>query len=202
MTVRVFAEGGGNQDRTRTAFKKALVQFFRKALGKGPQPRVEPCGSRDEACDDFCRSLENEPHTCAILLVDSEDPVAEGTAPWAHLQRRDGWRSPVQVPPDQVHLMVQCMETWFLADRQTLIDFYGREFKPDALPGYPNPEHAPKRDVMDGLVRATRMTDKGEYHKTRHGFPILERLDPAAVRARCPHAEALLSTLAARLSVS
>ena len=40
---------------------------------------------------------------------------------------------------------------------------------------------------------------KGEYHKTRHGFPILERLNPATVRARCPYADALLNLLAARL---
>jgi hypothetical protein len=52
---------------------------------------------------------------------------------------------------------------------------------------------------MDGLKRATGQTSKGEYHKTRHGFPILEKLDPAAVRAQCPHADALFKLFAARL---
>jgi hypothetical protein len=200
--VRIFVEGGGNYDRTRTAFKKAFVQFFRKALTKGPQPRVEPCGSRDEAREDFCLSLEQDPDTCAVLLVDSEDPVTEGTAPWTHLQRRDRWTSQVNVPPDQVHLMVQCMETWFLADRQTLIDFYGHEFRTNALPSHQHPEQIAKRDVIDGLSRATRDTQKGEYHKTRHGFPLLERLNPTTVRKSCPHADALLSLLSARLPVS
>ncbi len=199
MKVHVFVEGGGGQDRTRTSFKKAFVLFLKKALGNGPQPRIEPCGSRDEARRDFCRSLQQNPDTCAVLLVDSEGPVAEEVTPWEHLQRRDGWQSPVRVPADQVHLMVQCMEAWFLADRQTLADYYGRDFKADALPGYPNPENAPKRDLMDGLSRATRETSKGDYHKARHGFPILERLDPSAVRARCPHADALLNLLSARL---
>ena len=104
----------------------------------------------------------------------------------------------MRIPPDQVHLMVQCMEAWFVADRQALMDYYGREFRGNALPGNPNPEQIPKRDLMDGLDRATR----GTYHKTRHGFPILERLNPATVRARCPHADALLNLLAARLPVS
>jgi hypothetical protein len=87
------------------------------------------------------------------------------------------------------------MEAWFLADRQALSDYYGREFRTGALPRNPNPEQIPKRDLMEGLSRATG----GTYHKTRHGFPILERLDPAAVRARCPHADALLNVLTARL---
>ncbi|MGA3025582.1 MAG: DUF4276 family protein [Bryobacteraceae bacterium] len=111
------------------------------------------------------------------------------------MQHRDGWTSPVKVPHDQVHLMVQCMEAWFLADRQALIDYYGRDFRDNALPGNPNPEQIPKRDLMDGLDRATR----GTYHKTRHGFPILERINPSTVRACCPHADALLNLLAARL---
>jgi hypothetical protein len=91
------------------------------------------------------------------------------------------------------------MEAWFLADRQALIDYYGQGYRDGGLPGNPSPEQILKRDLMDGLSRATRDTSKGEYHKTRHGFPILEKLDPAAVRARCPHADALLKLLAARL---
>jgi hypothetical protein len=94
------------------------------------------------------------------------------------------------------------MEAWFLADRQALTDHYGREFRANALPGNPNPEQIQKRDLVDGLSRATRETSKGEYHKTRHGFPILERINPSTVRACCPHADALLNLLAARLPVS
>ncbi len=199
MKVHVFIEGGGDQDKTVTACKKAFRLFFEKALGDAPSPRLSACGSRDDAFRDFRRKVEQDRETFAVLLVDSEDPVTEGASTWGHLQRRDGWTSSVNIASDQVHLMVECMEAWFLADRQILIDHYGRDFRANSLPRNPNPEQISKRDLMDGLSRATRDTTKGEYHKTRYGFPILEKLDPAAVRARCPHADALLSLLAARL---
>ena len=160
MTVRIFVEGGGDKDLTRTACRRAFVQFFKKALGAGPQPRVEPCGSRDEAHKDFCRFLQQDRDTCSILLVDSEDAVADDATPWQHLQRRDKWTTPVRVPSDQVHLMVQCMEAWFLADRRILIDYYRHNFNANALPGNPNPEQIPKRDVMSHLSQATRETTK------------------------------------------
>jgi hypothetical protein len=44
--------------------------------------------------------------------------------------------------------------------------------------------------------------DEAEAIETRHGFPILGRLNPTTVRARCPHADALLNLLAARLPIS
>jgi hypothetical protein len=52
---------------------------------------------------------------------------------------------------------------------------------------------------MEGLSRATKDTaTKGEYHKTRHGFAILESIDPAKVRERSPHAKAFLDFLQAQ----
>jgi hypothetical protein len=199
VNVQVFVEGGGDQKRTRIACRKAFATFFEKALGSDTSmPRISACGSRDKAYRDFCRKTEQERETFSVLLVDSEGPVAGGISAWNHL----GWQRPANAMDHQAHLMVQCMESWFLADRQTLATYYGAEFRDAALPGHPNPEDSPKRDVMGGLSRATVATQKGEYHKTRHAFEILERIDPALVRARCPHVDALLSTLAARLSVS
>jgi len=199
VKVHVFVEGGGDQKRTKTACRKAFRTFFEKALGADcPKPGISACGGRDSTYRDFCHQVDQDPETFAVLLVDSEGAVREGRTAWEHLQ----WPCPTAAVDDQAHLMVQCMEAWFLADRAALAAYYGLEFRDAALPGHTNPEDSPKRDLMDGLGRATVATRKGEYHKTRHGFEILERIDPALVRARCPHAEALLSTLAARLSVS
>ena len=91
--------------------------------------------------------------------------------------------------------MVQCMETWFLADKATLAQYYGNGFKQSALPPNPTIEVISRKDVFEGLVRATAATRKGQYHKTRHAFDILERLDPEAVRQQSPHAAALFATL-------
>ena len=81
---------------------------------------------------------------------------------------------------DQAHLMVECMEAWFLADPQALCSHYGHKFKRAALRQNPHIEDIAKQDVMDCLDRATK--DADGYHKTRHAFAILAMLDPAAIR--------------------
>lgn len=94
--------------------------------------------------------------------------------------------------------MVQCMEAWFLADKATLEQYYGDGFQESALPRNPGIEEVARRDIVDGLNRATSATSKGPYHKTRHGFEILERLDPHAVKQRSKFAAALFAVLIER----
>jgi hypothetical protein len=96
--------------------------------------------------------------------------------------------------------MVQCMEAWFLADKTTLARYYGDGFRESALPRNPRIEEIPKREVAYGLRRATEATIKGPYHKTRHGFDLLGRLDPRAVRQRSPFADAFFMVLLTRLA--
>jgi hypothetical protein len=141
VSIRVFVEGGGDAN-TKTACRKAFHVFFEKVLSERPRPRITASGSRDEAYRDFCRSLSSDPNTFAILLVDSEDPVPAGKAAKTHLRDRDHWTNPM--PDEQVHLMVQCMEAWFLADRPALKLYYNDELRASALPGNPNIEEVPK----------------------------------------------------------
>jgi hypothetical protein len=192
VSIHVFVEGGGSQNRTKTACRKAFHVFFERLLGDRPKPRIVASGSRDQAYGDFCRSLSDNSDRFAVLLVDSEDPVPAGKTVISHLRDRDHW---VHLPDGQVHLMVQCMETWFLADKATLAHYYGNGFKQSALPPNPMIEAITKEDVFEGLDRATAATKKGQYHKTRHAFDILERLDPEAVRQQSPHAAAFFATL-------
>jgi hypothetical protein len=193
VTVHIFVEGGGPQKRTQTECRKAFRIFFEKALGEMARPRISACGSRVEAYRDFCRSLRNDRDTVAILLVDSEEPVIAGQTPREHLRNRDGWTEPLT--EGHVHLMVQCMESWFLADRSALKTYYGAQFRPNRLPANERIEAIPKRDVMRGLAGATKDTGKGQYHKTRHGFAILESIDPAMVRSHSGHAKEFLDFL-------
>jgi hypothetical protein len=196
VSVSVFVEGGGDQRRTRTACRKAFRGFLGKLLGDRPKLRIIASGSRDEAYHDFSRSLANDADTFPLLLVDSEDPVPPGKTAPAHLRDRDHWTD--TLPDGQVHLMVQCMESWFLADKAAIAQYYEDGFKPSALPRNPNIEEIPKRDVMNGLDRATGATSKGRYHKTKHGFDILERIDPRFVQQLSPYADALFKVLLAR----
>jgi len=130
-----------------------------------------------------------------MLLVDSEGPVADGTASWDHLHARDRWRRPDGADDDQAHLMVQCMESWFLADRAALTDYFGQGFLINSLPHRADVEGIPKADVERGLARATVRTRQGRYHKTRHGFHLLARIDPEQVRRASQHAHSLFEAL-------
>ena len=140
-------------------------------------------------------AVERHPDNYVVLLVDSEEAVVGG--PWQHLANRRGdrWRRPSGVTDDQAHLMVQVMESWFLADRQVLIDYYGQGFLANSLPGQTNIEQIPKRDVLQSLKHASRQTAKKEYHKTRHAFHLLEQIDPQRVRVASRHADRLFIVL-------
>lgn len=192
VSVHVFVEGGGDQRRTQTACRRAFSTFLGKMLGDRPKPHIVASGSRDQAYRDFSRSLASDPDSFAVLLVDSEDPVVAGKTATAHLRDRDPW---TRLPDGQVHLMVQCMEAWFLADKEMLAQYYGNGFNESALPRNPKIEEISKRDVLRGLERATAQTRKKTYHKTRHGFDIVERLDPYAVQRLSPFADAFFKAL-------
>jgi hypothetical protein len=92
--------------------------------------------------------------------------------------------------------MTQLMESWFVADVKALTGFYGQGFAAGSIPKRKNVEEIPKADVEKALKDATRNTQPGEYHKTRHAPKILESLDPATVRARAPGCDRLLQHLA------
>lgn len=200
MKVCVYVEGGGPTAGSSgaAACRRAFSSFFQKILGDGPKPKIVACGSRDEAYNDFSRELTGDSEYFAVLLVDSEDPVADGKSASEHLRGREKHWKPVA--DGQAHLMVQCMETWFLADKKALADYYTKGFVQSALPRNLSIESISKPDVMKGLEDASKPTKKGKYHKTRHGFEILERIDPEKVAKASPFAKDLIAVLRKKLT--
>ncbi len=85
--------------------------------------------------------------------------------------------------------MVQLMETWFLADRQALANYFGTGFRISSLPARENIEEIPKHDIVRGLLNASKDSRKGEYHKGKHSFRLLETLDPSTLEAASPWAK-------------
>ena len=193
VRVKVYVEGGGETRHQRRNLRKAFAQFVEKAGLRGNMPRVIACGPRAAAFDDF-KDGHREPGSIAILLVDSEGPVTADT-PWQHLQDRDGWDRPPHTDTDQCHLMVQVMESWFVADREALADFYGSGFRSSAIPQWPEIEEVPKMDVLSRLRQATSSTRNGSYRKGRHGFEMLGQLDPNRVMKASPHATRFVNSL-------
>lgn len=206
--VKLYVEGGGDSNGLRTACRKGFTTFLTKA-GLKNRPRIVACGGRQNAFEDYCTAIKNGED--AILLVDSEDPVLDQHCqgqqsewnPWEHLRTRpgDGWRKPAKVADTDCHLMTQCMESWLLADRETLKSFFGQGFKDSQLPA-PNrsPEGIRKAEVYQALARATKdCKTKNAYGKGEHSFLLLELLDAQKVVASSPWAERFIKMLKNKL---
>lgn len=202
--VKLFVEGGGTSNALRTECRQAFTNFITEA-GLTKRPRVVACGSRQDAYDDYCTAIKN--NEAAMLLVDSEAAVnnshqsgkAETWQPWQHLKARqgDGWDKPAGVDDTDCHLMVQCMESWFLADRATLKSFFGQGYTENPLPATGNPiESIAKTSVFSGLANATRQSQsKGQYGKGNHSFKLLAEIDPEKVLSASPWAKRFIDQL-------
>lgn len=193
MIIHIYVEGGSagvQKSYCRRAFKSFIGQAIPEATFT-----VTACGDRRRTFEAFKLALANHPNDYVILLVDSEESVTKDA--WVHLAERpgDGWEKPTGARNDQAHLMVQVMESWFLADPESLEQYFGNGFLRTALPRRDILEEIQKREVYASLDKAAKKTKKLSYHKTRDGFAILARISPLLVRQSFTHAENLLSTL-------
>ena len=198
MSIKVYVEGGGDSNQLRRQCRNGFREFFSKAGLEGYMPRVVACGSRQRAYDQFCAAIdEAEADSFIVLLVDSEAAVAASDSPWEHLKKRDNWTQPSAAADDSAQLMVQCMEAWFVADRQFLSDYFGKNFKASALPlpARNDVEAIAKDDLERKLKQATKLCSKGSYNKGRHSFELLGCLDPSKVMDASHHAKRLIDTL-------
>lgn len=202
--MKLFIEGGGESNQLKTECRKGFTQFI-TAAGLTNRPRVVACGSREDAYDSFCTELKSG--NPAMLLVDSEagvnanhqqDKDSSKWAPWAHLKARQGdeWEKPANATDVQCHLMVECMENWFLADRVTLADFFGQGFHATYLPAADRAiESVHKTDVYTALKKATAKSKKGEYGKGSHSFKLLAEIDANLVVAASPWTNRFIAEL-------
>ena len=192
MSVKLYVEGGGDSKVLRSQCRKGFRTFFEKAGMAGRMPKVVACGSRGETYRDFKTAHGNS--QSAMLLVDAEGLVT-AKGPWEHLWAQDNWGRPAKATDDECHLMVQVMESWFLADPNALASFYGQGFRPQSLSKNPNIEKVSKQDVFNRLGTAARETTKGRYDKGRDSYEILGRLDPSKVTNASPYAGRLIRVL-------
>lgn len=196
--IRIYVEGGGDSAHTKREIRRGFGEFL-KALCDLARERnmgwhVIACSSRNSTFDDFKTALKTHPKSFNVLLVDSEEPLDLANGLWAHLKQRDEWQTP-DLPDEHCHLMVRAMEAWLIADLNALQKYYRQGFRPNALPKNPNTEDVPKTQLASALKEATRHTQKGEYHKTRHAPDLLASVDVAKVRNAAEHCERLFATL-------
>jgi predicted ATPase len=203
VAFTLYVEGGGESKALRTACREGFSKLIEKAGFKGSMPSVVACGSRSNAFDSFATAAERQAKGhVPLLLVDSEAPVSQRPSPWAHVRERagDGWTKPGRATDDQLHLMVECMEAWLVADRAALTAYFGQGFSPRALPAATRLiEAIPKDELYRALAKATKQCKtKGAYDKAKHSFGLLATVDPSRLRAASPWAERFFATLEAK----
>ena len=173
----IFLEGGRHLRGPMQAFLRRSVETIHQ---RPVALDVTPCGSGDDAIRLCSRN------SGAVLLIDSESAVTTQLVNRVDRQIGDA---------NHAFFMVQLMEAWFLADRQSLTGFFGSGFRVNALPGNLRVEEIPKQDVLNGLHSATRSCSKGVYNKTSHASALLTQLNPSAVYATCPNFATLIDFL-------
>ena len=194
--IAIYMEGGGKGKENRAALRRGMGAFLQplreaarnKALGWN----LVCCGPRDEAFQRFRNAVNNGDDVVNILLVDAEGPVSQSAR--AHLQGRD--KEDLRFASgDTIHLMVQAMEAWVVADPAALATFYGRGFRAQKLPRAANLETVSRVDLIRRLSQATERTQKGPYHKIQHASHLLTRIDANKAMKRCGHCDELFTAL-------
>ena len=168
----------------------------------GRRTKVVRGGSRNETFKRFTLAVRGRPaDALPLLLADSARPVQAGHSPWQHLRARDDWNKPDETSEDQAFLMVQFMETWFLADKGGLRHYFCSGFSDQAIKQWPELEAVPKDTVLKALTRATAVFSKA-HEKGKTSFELLAYIDPSRAKTACPGANALPKRLAAGRAVA
>jgi Domain of unknown function (DUF4276) len=202
VKITIYVEGGGVTNTLKTKCRQGFSEFFKKLNAR---PKIIARGGRQNAYNSFCtafKHLKNNEH--CLLLVDSESPVKIDMSVWQHVFFRevDKWGKPDNATEEHLHFMVECMEAWFMADKQALVTYYGKDFKQNALPRNTSIEEISKSDLYDGLNKATKDTTKGIYSKGGHSFEILSKIDAKRVIENSPHTKRLHDTVLTLLTPS
>lgn len=189
--IRVYFDG---DPKLRPGFDELFGELHRAARECGIAIHFVGCKAR--TAKSFRLALEDYPDALNLLLMDAESPVSSTDA-WEHLRTRSDNQvsRPQGTSAGQAHLMVQLMESWFLADREMLSRFYGQKFLASRLPARADVENVAKKDVISTLRAATRRTPKGDYHKTRHAPELLARLSRERVCDASPWCKRLFETI-------
>lgn len=187
MSAHIYVEGANSREdqiRCREGFRRLLEKLDFAAQKR--MPCLTACGARDSAFDDFKTAIVDASAGDFIaMLTDSEDPVANIDATWAHLRTRDNWDKPTGAEDDQVLFMTTCMESWIVADRETLKKHYGHKLQENALPSTNDLEGRPRGEVQDNLEHATRRCSNA-YKKGKRSFVVLGELNPQALEHSLP----------------
>ena len=183
MSAELYIEGGArgaDSNESRSRCRKGFCKLLEKCGFAGRMPRLNACGSREEAFKNFKTALRSKGQSGFVAMwIDSEEPLKDVDQTWLHLKNCDGWDPPAGVNNEQVLFMTTCMETLIVADHAALDGHY-RSLQKSALPPLTDLEQRKRNEVQEKLMRATRNC-KNPYEKGDRSFEILAKLDPSAL---------------------
>ncbi len=195
---RLYVEGGEDSKELRARCREGFHKLLEKSGFAERLPRIVACGSRNDAFDAFEIAQLSGALDYAALLVDSEDPVADTEKPWEHLKVSDNWVSPTGTTDDRVFIMTTCMETWIIADRESLKRHYRNCLQISSLPAATNHESRHRLEVQEALLRATRNCSNA-YAKNKRSFDALANVNPEELRKHCPSFARMIRILEEKL---
>lgn len=214
MKVKVYVEGGGDtvqgQARLRQAFGKFFEDYIRRNGQFGNRPSFDPSGSREQTVAAYKNGLRDRPSERSMVLIDSEAPKEATADNWEFLRElansgnpaRFQWTNrPSGAREDDLHFMVQSMETWLLADPAAIKTHYGPRYHTTHVANLSNrriEELSPSQAVA-AIKNGARDCPNRDYRKTVDGPAVLETAEPEKVAHRCPHAKKFLEALTAAL---
>jgi Domain of unknown function (DUF4276) len=196
MEIHLYVEGGGPTGVTRRPLREGMTVFLGElkacAEGKGIKFMVILCRDKDRAVDAFKTAVANDPGNFHVVLVDSDSAVSVPRLKHYRERFKGSWKG---VAEQNCHLMVQVMESWFVADPHALKSFYSDGFNAKPLPTSKDVETVDKDTVLKALENATRKAKKGKYHKIKHASELLALIKPAIVRKASRHCDLLFKAL-------
>jgi hypothetical protein len=168
--IILFIEGEPNSPNgdLRMGYSKLLSQKL-----KGKMPKIImgggfSQGGKNQTIHKFKTHKLNSDLT--LLLVDLDKPENE--------RENDLRQESLLENKENVFYMIQELESWFLSQPEMLDKFYGKDNQhkkiSDKIPRKKAIEIAKPDEV---LMRITKNTKKGTYHKIKHAVDLLRLLD-------------------------
>ncbi len=135
-----------------------------------------------------------------ILLIDSESPVTFQSDKFEAVRHR--LQKDEKIEQKRLYLMVQCMETWFLADLDSLGTYYGYNLysykKDERLENIESIPVKKVKEILADISEKSEYSHRGVYcdiRKATDGFAILEKISPNLVMEKSPHFKELIDFL-------
>ena len=189
----IYLEGGATgQDSKEVTIR--CQQAFSKLLDKmgfeGRQPKLVACGGREKVFTRYCTEHSGASGQYIAMWIDSEEPIKNDIEKtWEYIgQLKDikNFSKPEGANDDQVLFMTTCMETWIIADIETLKDYYGDKLNTNPLnPKSKTLESMVRGQALEAIQKAT-LNCNNPFKKGIESYKIIGELNPSSLAIRLP----------------